>query len=193
MSLGNNCLGNQFPSMASESTDGAVPGTQARTFYVPETYHGEQSVGYMMRRIIVAISQRVDCELSGPTNPTYPQWMPLHKLYTGAANTVAELARECHLDAGAMTRLLDRLEAKGLVRRARCTSDRRVVKIELTPEGKTAAQSVPHVLCEVQNDFLAGFTEQEWRQLQGFLRRMLDNSEGAAGQAGGSTKDGANT
>jgi DNA-binding MarR family transcriptional regulator len=52
------------------------------------------------------------------------------------ASTVAELARELNTDPGAMTRLLDRLECKGLCRRSRSTDDRRVVNIELTPEGE---------------------------------------------------------
>ena len=52
-----------------------------------------------------------------PGGPTFPQWLPLYKLHMGEATTVAELARECQLDTGAMTRLLDRLEAKGLCRR----------------------------------------------------------------------------
>lgn len=92
-----------------------------------------------------------------PGSPTYPQWFPLHKLHVGTATTVAELARECQLDTGAMTRLLDRLEAKGLCRRVRSLSDRRVVNIELTDEGRNAAEQVPHVLSRVQNEHLAGF------------------------------------
>ena len=112
-----------------------------------------------------------------PGSPTYPQWVPLHKLHMGQATTVAELARECELDTGAMTRLLDRLEAKGLCRRVRSVSDRRVVNIELTDEGRAAAKQVPHLLCRVQNEHLAGFKEEEWEQLKSYLRRILDNAQ----------------
>ena len=118
--------------------------------------------------------------------PTFPQWAPLYKLHLGHATTVAELARECQLDAGAMTRLLDRLEAKGLCRRVRSVSDRRVVNIELTDEGREAARQVPHVLCRVQNEHLAGFTHDEWQQLKGYLTRILDNANAIAARG---TKD----
>ena len=151
-------------------------------FYRPESYRAEESVGYMMKRILASISQSVESSLCEPGSPTYPQWIPLHKLHMGLATTVAELARECQLDTGAMTRLLDRLEAKGLCRRVRSQSDRRVVNIELTDEGRAAAQEVPHFLARVQNDYLAGFTREEWEQLKSYLRRILDNAQAISGR-----------
>ncbi|MGZ5893708.1 MAG: MarR family winged helix-turn-helix transcriptional regulator, partial [Caldimonas sp.] len=108
------------------------------------------------------------------------QWGPLFMLLGCRASTVAELARELQTDPGAMTRLLDRLEAKGLCRRNRSTDDRRVVHIELTPEGQLAAEKVPAEIAEVLNQHLAGFSKTEWTQLKGFLQRMLDNGEASA-------------
>lgn len=149
-------------------------------FYSPETYRAEESIGYLMRRIVTAVGQSVETRMCEPGSPTYPQWVPLYKLHVGAATTVAELARACELDTGAMTRLLDRLEAKGLCRRVRSLEDRRVVNIELTDEGRAAAKEVPHVLSRVQNEHLAGFTTEEWEQLKGYLRRILDNAQALA-------------
>ncbi|WP_408647878.1 MarR family winged helix-turn-helix transcriptional regulator [Xenophilus arseniciresistens] len=162
-----------------------APDAPCAAFYHPENYAADMSVGYMMRRIVTAIGQSVEAELVEPGGPTYPQWIPLHKLHThlNASATVAELARVCELDTGAMTRLLDRLEAKGLVRRVRSVADRRVVNIELTEEGAAHAERVPHVLCRVQNDYLSGFSEAEWRQLKSYLKRMLDNSQKAPAAA----------
>jgi len=159
----------------SVSAAGDLP--QVKDFYKPETYRAEDSIGYMMRRILVALGQSVESHICEPGGPTYPQWIPLHKLRMGLATTVAELARECELDTGAMTRLLDRLEAKGLCRRVRSVSDRRVVNIELTEEGRAAAEAVPHVLSRVQNEHLAGFTDKEWEQLKSYLRRILNNAQ----------------
>ncbi|MBX3586821.1 MAG: MarR family winged helix-turn-helix transcriptional regulator [Ramlibacter sp.] len=151
---------------------------EARTpadFYRPKGYQAQESVGYLMRRIVSSLSQEIDrrMEDSGLTNA---QWMPLMKLSSGAANTVAELARVCEMDAGAMTRLLDRLEAKGLCRRERSSEDRRVVHLELTPEGADAAKVIPAVLSQLQNECLAGFTTEEWHTLKSLLRRVLDNA-----------------
>ena len=53
------------------------------------------------------------------------------------------------IDAGAMTRLIDRLAAKGLVERLRSSIDRRVVTLTLTPAGEAVAAHIPQVLAEV--------------------------------------------
>src|SRR6476620_9517419 len=144
-------------------------------FYSPETYSTEEGVGYLMRHIINAVSLEVERELE-PSGLTNAQWVPLFKLYMGSATTVAELARECRLDAGGMTRLLDRLESKGLVRRVRSSEDRRVVNLELTDQGRDAAKKIPAVLCSVQNAHLRGFSHDEWQLLRSRLRRVHDNA-----------------
>lgn len=148
----------------------------ATVFYRPEDYQPNQSAAYLMRRILTCMAAQVDHALE-PRGLTSAQWVPLFKLYHGEAETVAELARECELDAGAMTRLLDRLEAKGLVARVRSSEDRRVVNLELTKEGRDAARQIPGVLCKVQNAFLQGLSMQEWEQLKTLLQRILDNGQ----------------
>lgn len=144
-------------------------------FYDPENYQPSESLAYLMRRIINVFAAAVDSELE-PKGLTNAQWVPLFKLHMGGGSTVAELARGCQQDAGSMTRMLDRLEAKGLVRRVRSGEDRRVVNIELTDEGLSAAREIPAVLCGVQNAHMRGFTVEEWQLLKGMLRRILDNA-----------------
>jgi DNA-binding MarR family transcriptional regulator len=145
-------------------------------FYQANGYCADDSVGYLMRRVLMAITQAADKRLE-PDGLTHVQWGPLFMLRSSRASTVAELARELQTDAGAMTRLLDRLEAKGLCRRERSTEDRRVVRIALTPEGEKAAAQVPTVLAQVMNETLAGFSREEWGTLKSMLARMLDNAE----------------
>ena len=145
-------------------------------FYCPDDYRPNESVGYLMRRIISLAAHDIERELE-PTGLTNAQWVPLLKLHMGLASTVAELARECDLDAGSMTRLLDRLEAKEFVRRSRSVNDRRVVNLALTDTGRVAAKGIPDVLCNIQNQLLAGFSVEEWQTMKGFLRRMLETAQ----------------
>jgi DNA-binding MarR family transcriptional regulator len=154
------------------------------TFYRPDRYQPEESVAYLMRRILQALSTEAERRFE-PSGLTSAQWVPLLMLHMGRASMVAELARECQLDAGGMTRLLDRLESKGLVRRARSSADRRVVNIELTPAGRAAAAEIPAVLCGVHNAALAGFTADEWQLLRQLLTRVLANATAlqSAGEA----------
>jgi DNA-binding MarR family transcriptional regulator len=144
-------------------------------FYRAEGYRPEESAAYLMRQILNMVSQEVDRQLAH-TGLTNAQWIPLFKLFVGQASTPAELARECRLDAGAMTRTLDRMEAKGLCLRQRSETDRRVVTITLTEAGREAAQVIPEVLSRVQNAHLAGFAPDEFELLKSFLRRILANA-----------------
>ena len=162
-------------------------------FYCATDYDAGKSTGYLMRQILNSVSQQVTRELE-PSGLTNAQWVPMLKLYLGRASTVAELARECQLDAGSMTRLLDRLEAKGFCLRLRSVEDRRVVNLELTPEGREAAKEIPIVLSRVQNAHLAGFSVDEWQTLKGYLRRILETSQSlqAAQQSGGAPVNPAN-
>jgi len=143
---------------------------------IAEGYRPEESVGYLMRRIISLIGQGVERELE-PSGLTNAQWVPLLKLYMGKGSTAAELARQCELDAGSMTRLLDRLESKGLCRRVRSSDDRRVVNLELTEAGRLAAQEIPAILSRIQNAHLAGFSVEEWETLKSYLRRIHETAQ----------------
>ena len=145
-------------------------------FYSADGYCANDSVGYLMRRVLLALTQDTDKRLE-PHGLTHAQWGPLFMIRKAGSATVAEVARELQMDPGAMTRLLDRLEAKGLCRRVRSTDDRRVVNIELTPEGRQAADKIPVALAEVMNAHLAGFTTEEWQTLKTLLQRMLENAD----------------
>jgi len=146
-------------------------------FYTPESpYAMDESVGYLMRRAMQSILQEADRELI-QHDLTHAQWAPLFKVWTGQCSTMAALARELQVDPGATTRALDRLEAKGLVKRVRSEQDRRVVNLELTDEGRRLAPVVPAVLAKVLNAHLAGFTQEEWRTLLGLLKKMIANGD----------------
>lgn len=167
---------NSIQESASTRHPSAEGACVVNEFYSAESYRPEASVGYLMHQVLGAVGHEIARQLE-PSGLTNAQWKPLFKLHTGKASTVAELARECHLDAGAMTRLLDRLEAKNLCRRVRSVADRRVVNIELTEAGRVAAAGIPAVLSRVQNSHLAGFTVQEHEALKGFLQRILVNAQ----------------
>lgn len=147
----------------------------------PEFYRGDdyailESVGYLLRRLRTVMERSIDDEMAD-LDLTGVQWGPLLMLHNGMGTTAAELARVACTDTGAMTRMLDRLEAKALVRRARCPRDRRVVQLELTDEGHRLCREIPYGLARVSNATLRGFTADEVATLKSFLRRMLANVE----------------
>jgi DNA-binding MarR family transcriptional regulator len=93
-----------------------------------------------------------------------------------APKSASDLCKGISYDAGAMTRMIDRLESKGLIRRSRSSDDRRLVHVELTEEGRAAYPRMREISMTVLNRFLRGFTKAEARQLEGLLSRMLENA-----------------
>ncbi|WP_353234416.1 MarR family winged helix-turn-helix transcriptional regulator [Diaphorobacter ruginosibacter] len=154
-------------------------------FYRSDTYLPTESAGFLMRRVLSSILQQADAQLAGH-GLTYVQWLPLYKLFLCAETTNAHLAKDLGMDPASVTRALDRIEAKGLLRRERSTSDRRVVHLALTDEGRRIAGEVPQVLSRVINKHLTGFSHDECRLMLSMLKRMLHNGDalrpGSAGE-----------
>jgi DNA-binding MarR family transcriptional regulator len=142
--------------------------------YDGRNYEMADSVGHQLFNVMLLMRREVDRRML-QHDLTDAQWKPLWLLKLGRAGNAIELAREMAIDAGAVTRMLDRLEAKGLLERVRSEADRRVVHLRLTPAGDAVARKVPFVLASVNNDFLRGFSEAEWKQLRRLLARMADN------------------
>ena len=147
-----------------------------KTFYRPDEYQRDSSVGYLLMRAKQSIGAACDERLSSH-DLTHSQWVPLLKLSLCGPNPVAALVRELEIDAGAVTRLLDRLEAKGLVRRERSSEDRRVVMVHLTAEGQRVTGELTAVLADIFNAHLQGFSQDEWQQLLHLLRRFIANGD----------------
>lgn len=144
-------------------------------FYQAETFRIENSVGYLVRRLAHTVGRELDRRMV-ELGLTDAQWKPLLLLQQGVCTTAADISRiACH-DTGAVTRLLDRLESKGLVQRLRSAADRRVVKLELTVEGTRVAAQVPRIISDLANQMLIGFSEDDFVQFKALLNRALLNA-----------------
>lgn len=153
---------------------------RARPFYDGASYVAGDSVGYLLSQVMTSMRRQVEQAMTAH-DLTASQWFPLWKLRREGPATAQELAREMDIDAGAMTRLIDRLAAKGLLQRLRSETDRRRVVLTLTAAGEAVADHVPQVLAEVNNAYLRDFSRDEWHQLKDLLRRMLTNGPARAG------------
>ena len=149
--------------------------TAIHPFYQAETYRVEESVGYLVNRLAQSVGREIDRRMVD-LGLTDAQWKPMLLLYQGGCSTAADFSRiACH-DTGAVTRLLDRLEAKGLVQRVRSAEDRRVVNLELTEAGKKIAAEVPKIIADLANQVVAGFSPDEFTQFKALLGRALLNA-----------------
>ncbi len=77
---------------------------------------------------------------------TYPQYLVMLVLWEADDLTVKEIGERLHLDSGTLTPLLKRLEAMGLLRRARDPKDERQVRVKLVEKGsamRRKAKAIP--------------------------------------------------
>lgn len=140
----------------------------------PASYDIGRSLGMQLRRLVTQIVATIDRRVE-PLGLTDAQWRPLLCLWHGSPASATDLARRCGLDTGGLTRLIDRLAAKGLCTRERSEVDRRVVYISLTEEGRAKAEQLPALLAVVQREMLAGFSAEDEALLRALLARMERN------------------
>jgi MarR family transcriptional regulator, multiple antibiotic resistance protein MarR len=148
--------------------------------YEVETYQPAGCVGQLLYRVRAAQMSALDQELAqdpdlAPLEISAAQYTIISVLAKYGVDSAAQLCKDLSYDAGAMTRMIDRLEAKGLVNRRRCPEDRRLVKLELTEAGLAALPKLRACSVRVLNRLLRGFNLAEARQLEGFMVRMLQN------------------
>lgn len=148
--------------------------------YQLEGYRLSQSVGYLLKRSFNMLSGAIDKQLL-PYDLTHPQFAILMLLSEQNCSTAANLARESSGDTGAITRMIDRLEAKALIRRERSTEDRRVINIVLTDFGKLVVEKMPVIAINVLNDHLQHFDADEITTLKRLLNKLLDQPQASAG------------
>jgi MarR family transcriptional regulator, multiple antibiotic resistance protein MarR len=146
-----------------------------------ETYEPRKGVGHLLHRVRTEMLAAVDREMAADEQlvameVTSAQFIVLAALNMGEMKSASDLCKHISYDAGAMTRMIDRLEEKGLLRRSRCPDDRRLVNLELTEKGSLALPQMRRIAMRVLNRFLDGFTKAEARQLESFLIRMLENA-----------------
>lgn len=133
------------------------------------------SLGLLFRQLRDAMWARMKLELARAGHDlTFSQYVTLKKLATGSAG-VTDLARAAEVNPGAMTRLLDRLEAKGLVARTADPADRRALNIRLTDSGLVIWQDINKCGERVREHALAGMTDKERSVLTQLLERARDN------------------
>ena len=103
---------------------------------------------------------------------TYPQYLVLNVLWRDDQQTVGVIADQLGLESSTLTPMLKRLEAAGLVHRARNPENERQVLVELTEKGhalRTEAGCLGEALLAASGD-----TAQNLAALNADIRRLRD-------------------
>ncbi len=106
---------------------------------------------------------------------TRAQWWVLTHLYRSNGVSQTELAETLEIEKPTLGRLLDRLEAKGWVRREHDASDRRVWRVHLTDEVEPALRTMRTIAKELRRDALTGISAAERERFVDTLLAIKEN------------------
>jgi len=106
---------------------------------------------------------------------TRAQWWVLTHLFRADGITQTELAVVLEVEKPTLGRLLDRLEAKGWVRRTHDARDRRIWRVRLTKEVEPALRTMRAIAAELRRDALAGLSAAERERFVDSLLEIKSN------------------
>src|SRR6202171_2067153 len=93
--------------------------------YRAERYKARSSVGYLIKRAHSLLIDQLEAAVAG-SDITATQWVVLMHLRDGLAINASDLCSQLRHDSGALTRVIDQLQARGLVQRERSREGRQV-------------------------------------------------------------------
>ena len=127
----------------------------------------------LLHQLARDVTTQLDRRLA-PLGLTTQQAALLHNAASGGASP-SQLMEAVGTDTAGMSKLLDRLEAKGLIERRPNPSDRRSVMIEPTERGLALVPELTPVFSQVARQLFDGFSDDEVGSLTSSLRRMGEN------------------
>ena len=127
---------------------------------------------YWLGRLATQMQEAFNCAVA-EYGVSSAQWMVLNAVYFDRARTPAQIAQHIGVDRSAITRLVDRLEAKGLVERSRENADRRSINIELTTRGKNLVPKLIKTAKSNEERFINALGENDKANFFRGLSRLL--------------------
>jgi DNA-binding MarR family transcriptional regulator len=126
-----------------------------------------------LRRIMRAVDIH-SRKLSAEFMVTTPQLLCLQTLHEDGPLTTSALAKLVHLSNSTVVGILDRLEQKEWVTRERGLGDRRVVLVNLTPQGETFLSQAPSLLQDRLATGIRGLPEEEQLAIAQALEKIVE-------------------
>jgi DNA-binding MarR family transcriptional regulator len=132
--------------------------------------------GYWMRMVSNAISQEFARKVSGE-DVTVAEWSFMRALYDSAPMPPSLLAEKMGMTKGAISKLAERLVAKGLVAREESREDKRAHSLSLTPEGRARIPVLAALADENDAEFFDLLTTEEHETLDRILKLLAERRD----------------
>ncbi|MEM9382156.1 MAG: MarR family transcriptional regulator [Planctomycetota bacterium] len=130
--------------------------------------------GYWVNRLGAAFRTEVDRELRD-LDLTRRQVGMLHFIHRAGQVTASDLTRTIGVDSTAVTRMIDRLEDKGLVSRSKDPDDGRRHIVELTTAARRMMPRLAKKAHRVETAFEEGIAPDDLATFHAVMMRMLEN------------------
>ena len=142
---------------------------------------GSTTLTALIMHVRLAIMNALDQEFLAdrevaPLEVTTAQFAILKNVLRGCAKSACDLCKAMDYDRGAMSRMIDRLEMKQLIRRVPMAHTRRAVAIEVTAAGRAAFPKMEACLDRVLDRLLKGVSKSQVREMEMVLKQMLANA-----------------
>lgn len=128
-------------------------------------------LGFWLRLVSNQVSQAFAVRLEAQ-GVTVAEWVMLRALYAGAPQAPTRLAEAMGMTKGAITKLADRLIAKGLTVRRQSTEDARAQTLALTPAGTRLVPRLAALADANDAEFFAALSAAERKALDQMLRKL---------------------
>ncbi len=86
-----------------------------------------------------------------------------------------EIAKNCNIEPATVTSILATMEKSGFIERKLNEEDRRIINVYLTEKGKETQRNCQDVICEIEKECFAGFSDEEKEQAKVLFERMYNN------------------
>lgn len=139
--------------------------------YHPSTYRAQSSIGYLIKRAHSMMMDYLE-QVFAERGFSFIQYIILAWLRDGIAVNPKDICAQYRHDSGALTRVIDQLEERGLLERVRRDRDRRKVELQLTEAGRKTVESLVPLLVEKLNLALADFSRDEASELKRLLIKL---------------------
>lgn len=136
----------------------------------------ETHLGYWMRLVSNHVSHSFSQKLEA-RGVTVAEWVILRDLLRSGETAPSSVAQSLGLTRGAVSKLVERLVAKGLIDRTSEEDDRRYQRIALTRAGRALVPHLAHLADENDAEFFGHLTKRQSAELKGLLQDIAARQE----------------
>ncbi len=143
----------------------------SKQYYHASTYRAQSSIGYLIKRGQSMMNDVLE-QLFAERGFSFIQYIILAWVRDGIAVNPKDICLKYRHDSGALTRVIDQLEERGLLARVRRGNDRRKVELELTDAGRKTVESLIPLVVDKLNLALTDFSHEEVTELKRLLTKL---------------------